>query len=153
MPVLEGDTVRSLLPLTSVRKPEEPQGHECCRVLWLASNILKGIFDETNSPMFVYYRPQRSCGQGNIFAPVCHSVHGGGVSVEQTPQSRPPSGSRHTPRADPPEQTTPPWEQTHTPPEQTPPPEQTRPPPREAVSGIQSTSGRYASYWNAFLFV
>ena len=24
------------------------------------------------------YRPQRSCGQGNIFRPVCHSVHRGG---------------------------------------------------------------------------
>ena len=24
-----------------------------------------------------FYRPQRSCGQGNIFTPVCHSVHGG----------------------------------------------------------------------------
>ena len=25
-----------------------------------------------------FYRPERSCGQGNIFTPVCHSVHGGG---------------------------------------------------------------------------
>ena len=24
-----------------------------------------------------FYRPQRSCGQGNIFTPVCHSVQGG----------------------------------------------------------------------------
>ena len=24
-----------------------------------------------------YYRPQQSCGQGNIFTPVCHSVHRG----------------------------------------------------------------------------
>ena len=36
-----------------------------------------------------YYRPQRSCGQGNIFTPVCHSVHGGGVvshkALRQTP--------------------------------------------------------------------
>ena len=29
----------------------------------------------------VNYRPQRSCGQGNIFTPVCHSVHRGGVSL------------------------------------------------------------------------
>ena len=28
-----------------------------------------------------FYRPQRSCGQGNIFTPVCHSVHGGGGSA------------------------------------------------------------------------
>ena len=26
-----------------------------------------------------HYRPQRSCGQGNIFTPVCHSIHGGGL--------------------------------------------------------------------------
>ena len=32
--------------------------------------------------MLSCYRPQRSCGQGNIFAPVCHSVHRGeGVSA------------------------------------------------------------------------
>ena len=84
--------------------------------------------------MYIYfssYRPQRSCGQGNIFTPVCHSVpRGGGVCLtacwdatprppgadtlpEQTPprtrppQSRPP-GSRQPP-------------QTRCPPEQTPP--------------------------------
>ena len=27
------------------------------------------------------YRPQGSCGQGNIFTPVCHSVHRGGVCL------------------------------------------------------------------------
>ena len=26
-----------------------------------------------------FYRPQRSCGQGNIFTHVCHSVHRGGA--------------------------------------------------------------------------
>ena len=86
--------------------------------------------------------------------------------------------SRH-----PPEQTSPgadtPREQTaalgadtpqsrHTPPEQTPlehppgadtspgadtPPGSRPPPPREADSSIRSTSGRYASYWNALLFI
>ena len=90
-----------------------------------------------------------------------------------------PPGQTH-PRADTPQEQTPPrsrhpqgrhpLEQTH-PPEQTPswsrhPQEQTPPgadtprsrhpqeqtPPWEADSGIQSMSGRYASYWNAFLF-
>ena len=28
-----------------------------------------------------FYRPQRSCGQGNIFTPVCHSVHRGGFCL------------------------------------------------------------------------
>ena len=37
------------------------------------------------------YRPQRSCGQGNIFTPVCHSVHRGGMSEADPP------GSRHPP--------------------------------------------------------
>ena len=90
---------------------------------------------------------------------------GADTPQEQTPQSR------HPPRADmPPEQ--PPPESRHprrrhpTPQEQNPlPPEQThRPrsrhppgsrhvPPMEADSGIRSMSGRYASYWNAFLFI
>ena len=88
------------------------------------------------------YRPQRSCGQGNIFAPVCHSVHGGGLpqcmlgchppgSRDATPGSRHP----HPPRS-------------RHPPEQTPPAADTPP---EADSGIRSMSGRYVSYWNAFL--
>ena len=88
------------------------------------------------------YRPQRSCGQGNIFTPVCHSVHGGGC----LPQCM---LGYHNPRSrHPPEQT---------PPEQTPPRKQTSPEgvdtPWKADSGIRSMSGRYASYWNAFLFL
>ena len=56
---------------------------------------------------------------------------------QTSPRSRHPPGpdtppSRHTPR-----EQTPPWKQT--------------PLPRKADSGIRSTSGRYASYWNAFL--
>ena len=73
---------------------------------------------------------------------------------EQTPpQSRhpasvhagipPPPRSRHPPGADPPWSRYHPWEQTR-------PQEQTPPPPR-ADTGIRSMSGRYASYWNAFL--
>ena len=30
-----------------------------------------------NFRIFNFYRPKRSFGQGNIFIPVCHSVHGG----------------------------------------------------------------------------
>ena len=54
------------------------------------------------------YRPQRSCGQGHIFTPVCHSVHRGGLPQCMLGYQPPP--------------------------------------------GKRSTSGRYASYWNAFLF-
>ena len=42
-----------------------------------------------------FYRPQRSCGQGNIFTPVCHSVHRGGsaskhAGIPTPPTSHPP---------------------------------------------------------------
>ena len=54
------------------------------------------------------------------------------------------------PRADPPRSRHPPG--ADTPPEQTLPP-QWQTPPREADSSIRSTSGRYTSYWNAFLYL
>ena len=44
-----------------------------------------------------HYRPKRSFGQGNIFTPVCHSVHRGGVPD----QVHPPGPG------------TPPWDQVH----------------------------------------
>ena len=91
-----------------------------------------------------FYRPQRSCGQGNIFTPVCHSVHRGGVCLsacwDATPRSRHhPPGLCTLPS------------RLRTPPRTTYPPG-LRTPPRAADSSIRSTSGRYASYWNAFLF-
>ena len=74
-----------------------------------------------NTPVFMFreyiYRPQRSCGQGNIFTPVCHSVHRGeGVSA-----------SVHAGIPHPPEQTPP---RAETPLEHTPPPWSTHHPPR-----------------------
>ena len=100
---------------------------------------------------------------------VIHSVHRGGVCfsacwdntppgadtpLEQTPSpGADPPWSRH-PRSRPPRSRHP-TEQT--PPEQTPfgadIPLGLSTPPREADSGIRSTSGQYASYWNAFLFM
>ena len=120
-----------------------------------ASNI-------TLAPIFLNYRPQRSCGQGNIFTPVCHSVHRGGGGSASMHAGIPPPGPGRPPQTrqtTPQEQTPPRTRQTplgaDTPQEQTP-REQTSPweqtPPREADSSIRSTSGRYASYWNAFLF-
>ena len=96
-----------------------------------------------------YYRPQRSCGQGYVFTRVCDSVHrGGSASVHAGIPS--PLGGRH-----PPGKQTPPRE-ADTPREVDTPREADTPPweadtPREAYSGIRSMSGRYASYWNAFL--
>ena len=113
------------------------------------------------------YRPQRSCGQGNIFTPVCHSFCSqgwGSASVHAgipTPLGADPPGPGRPPREQthPPGPGRPPWEQTHHPPPPRPgrpPKRQKHPPrplptPREADSSIRSTSGRYLSYWNAFL--
>ena len=89
-------------------------------------------------------------GQGNVFTGVCLSTGGGeGVCLSACWDARPPQ-TRHTPQSRPPPEQTPPRTR-HTPPEQTPPWDQAHPPPG-ADSSIRSTSGRYASYWNALLF-
>ena len=100
----------------------------------------------------VHYRPQRSCGQGNIFTPVCHSVHRGGVSTREnppdqadtplgadtppdqadTPREQTPSGpGRHPPGPGrhPPDQADPPRPGRHPLGADTPPPGPGRPPP------------------------
>ena len=83
-----------------------------------------------------FYRPQRSWAKVMFLqASVILSTPGGGVSGKEPPRQGDPPGSR-PPRTRPPRC-------RHTPPVQT--------PPREADSSIRSTSGRYASYWNAFL--
>ena len=116
-----------------------------------------------------YYRPQRSCGQGNIFTPVCHSFcsQGGRGSASMhagiPPREQIPPGADQPPRTRP---TTPPrpgrpprnrqtLPQSRHPPDQADPPpgpDRLPPPPGKADFSIRSTSGRYASYWNAFLF-
>ena len=65
------------------------------------------------------------------------------------PGSRPP-GSRHPPGGQPLQEQTPP--RTDTPQEQTPRREQTPPRSRHPSARYGHCCGRYASYWNAFLF-
>ena len=64
---------------------------------------------------------KRSLGQGNIFTPVCHSVHRGGLPNcmlgylplrQQTPQEQTPPGPGTPPRRRPPWDQAPPREQT-----------------------------------------
>ena len=93
-------------------------------------------------------------GQGNVFTGVYDSVHIGGLpqymlGYPPPPEQTPPPQSRGS--RSPPEQT-PPGSRHPLPPDQTH-PSGSRPPQREADSGIRSTSGRYASYWNAFLYL
>ena len=119
-----------------------------------------------------YYRPQRSCGQRNVFTGVCLSTGGEGVCLSACWDTRPPQDQADTPpdQADPPgpgrphwtRQTPPgpgrpprtrqtPWDQADTPQTRQTPRDQADPP-WEADCSIRSTSGRYASYWNAFLY-
>ena len=100
---------------------------------------------------------KRSLGQGNIFAPVCHSVQGGSTWAG-TP---PPPGMYPLPRAGtPPLGMCTPW-QLHPAWAGTPrlgryTPGQVHPPTHLQSSAcweIRATSGRYAAYWNAFLFI
>ena len=83
----------------------------------------------------------------------------GGVSASVHAGIPHPPGSRHPPGADNPPRSRSPLEQTRR--EQTPPgsrhplgtdPPRSRHPPWKADSSIRSMSGRYTSYWNAFLF-
>ena len=86
---------------------------------------------------------KRSLGKV-IFSVACvkNSVHRGFASVHA--RIPPPW------QADPPRQGRPPW-QGRPPPGQGRPPPQGRPPLHSACWEIRSTSGRYASYWNAIL--
>ena len=97
-----------------------------------------------------------------IFSQACvkNSVHRGGYLTRplRTRQVPPPPDQAGTP---PTRQVPPQTRQVHLPPTRqvpppgpdTPPPDQAgTPPPGTADSGIRSTFGRYASYWNAFLF-
>ena len=107
-----------------------------------------------------YYRPQRSWAKVMFLQASVILLTGGGVCLSACWDT--PSPRADTPGAD----THHPWSKHHpgadTPWEQTPPgadtppgsrhPTGSRDPPLEADSGIRSTSGQYASYWNAFLF-
>ena len=118
-----------------------------------------------NQILAAYYRPQRSCGQGYVFTRVCDSVNGGVSEEPPRDQADPPRrenpppgdqadtpGTRQTPPGrTPPGPGRPPWDQAD-PPGRTP-PWKGEPPPREEDCSIWSMSGRYASYWNAFLFL
>ena len=66
-----------------------------------------------NLQFFVITARKRSLGQGNMFTPVCHSVHRGGVHDQVPP------GTRYTPPCDQvhplPDQVHPAWDQVHPP--------------------------------------
>ena len=87
-----------------------------------------------------FYRPQRSWAKV-MFLQASVILSTGGRCLPQWMLGYHPQGADTPPGADTPGRRHP---QEQTPPEQTPP---------EGDSSIRSKSGRYASYWNAFLFV
>ena len=119
--------------------------------------MVSGYFQTTEHIQFLnfhsYLPAATKLGQGNVFTGVCDSVHRGGLPQcmlgyhPPSPGSRPPR-TRHTtplsPGPDPP---------TRHPPGPDPPRPDTPPPPKQTLADsgiIRSTSGRYASNWNAF---
>ena len=115
------------------------------------------------SPKFSQFLPAATkLGQGNKFTGVCLPTRGGwgtcsgpggctwsgpGGMPGTPPQTRyTPPGPGAPPRPGPPDQTPP---GPGTPPRPDTPPGPHTP---SGDSGIRSTSGRYASYWNAFLY-
>ena len=102
-----------LLKLASIRC----ELHFCYKITQLNS-IQRDTFPDG------YYRPKRSFGQGNIFTPVCHSVHRGvwgeGFSLPDPPGMETPPEQTPPPDGEPPQMETPPgW---RTPPDGEPPP-------------------------------
>ena len=83
--------------------------------------------------VLIYLPPANEVCEGYVFTPVSHSVHSGEYLGRY-----PPPPARYTPLAG-----TPPGRYTA--------PGQVHPP-ATVHAGIRSTSGRYASHWNAFLY-
>ena len=103
----------------------------------------------------IYLPPATKLQQGNVFTPVCHSVHKGGVCFWSRVGGCLPPAGQTPPRQTPPAQCM----LGCTSPAQcmlgyTPCPVHARiyTPCCPVHTGIWSTSGRYASNWNAFLF-
>ena len=76
------------------------------------------------------------CSQGGLRQTSPRTRHPPAAPWEQTPSDQAPPQTRHTPV---------PWEQT--------PPDQAPPSQRSACWEMRTTSGRYASYWNAILYL
>ena len=94
----------------------------CC--VWLWFKTFRGAYEiAVCDKWLIFTARKRSLGQGNVLTPVCDSVHRGvSAPLHAGTQPPPPPGK--------------------TPPKQTPP---------FRYYTICSTSGRYASYWNAYL--
>ena len=117
---------------------------------------------ESLNTLYVLLPPATKLGQGYVFTSVCDSVHREGVCLgacwdNPRPgrnQEDPPPSSRHPPDQTPPRKRTLPTSRHSPAPGRDPQEQSTPPPPPETVHARRygQTSGRYASYWNAYLF-
>ena len=139
-------------PLPGSRHPPSTE-HAGSMRGWYASYWNAILFRKANESC---YRPQTKFANV-MFSQVSVSHRGclplvpGGCVVAYTP----PPPWADTPQADSPSPETPPWADTlpgETPPGQTPSPGRHAPGQKLPPPGRRSTSGRYASHWNAFLF-
>ena len=104
--------------------------------------------------------PANEVCEGYVFTGVClsrggclpHSMLGYTPSRDTRARHPLPPGTRGRPPPTRGRHPPPPRDRRQTPPGQTPPPDQGQTPSCAVHAGIQSTSGRYASNWNAFLF-
>ena len=87
------------------------------------------IIHRLSSGKYIFTARKRSLGQGNIFAPVCHSVHRGEYLDRYSPQAGTPP---------PPRQVQPTWGGK---------------PPLGSTCWDTVNKRGYASYWNAFLYI
>ena len=120
----------------------------CAEILLITRTLVQGIKQFSGLTKFPDFLPAATkLGQGNVFTGVCDSVNGGGCA----------SVGYHPPRGRPPKEN-PPKKQTPTrqsPLRRIPPPQEADPPRRRTPPtprSRRSMSGRYAYYWNAFLF-
>ena len=110
-----------------------------CDFIALSCNTLK----------FVIISPhKRSLGQGNVFTPVCLSRRGRCYDVTSCYRQHHPPGQHHPWIVPLPDRTS-----LQTAPSQTAPPPGQHHPHLDSTTPSRSTSGRYASYCNAFLFL
>ena len=131
-----------------------PPGSSACWEIWATS----GRYASYWNAYLLFLPAATKLGQGNIFTSIC--PQSGEGCLPQCMLGYPPPRSGTPPPPPPPDQAQPPGPGTSPPPEQTPPPgADTHPPqeqtplPPEADCSIRLTSGRDASYWNAFLLL
>ena len=89
------DTMTTMCTLTLWAIPAYSSQYSCFRFIWKKQAKMNAKATLLQKVIKFITARKRSLGQGNIFAPVCHSVHGG--STWHPPGPGTPPGTRYTP--------------------------------------------------------